>query len=722
MRVRSSLVVGLAVLGSAAAWGGEGKWTPLQLAELQAPWQGEPGLSLTASNLWNPATGEGLLAAVADLDGCTAALVSPRGLLLTSHHCAYSILQQHSKGGADLLASGFLAAEVEAELPAQGLRALLPVSFADVTAEVHKSVPPAAGASGRAHAISAIQKDLIARCESLPGRRCSVACFDGGLQYVLVESLEYQDVRLVYAPPLALGDFGGEVDNWMWPRHTGDFALLRVWADAAGQPARPGRDNVPLSARVFFKLGLEGFQPGDVVVTAGYPARSFRSLTAPEMGERSALYYPLRADLYSSWLAIMRKSAAESETARMALADRIQTMANAAKNARGQMVGLERGHLVEKKWALENQVLAWAAGRPEMREAVAAHQALAAIVEERRPIWRRDALFESMQKGPLPLSASLTLVRWARERMKPDMERQPEYMERNRARLWENLVQAQTAFHLPTEKALMVEVFTRFAALDQVSRSPAVSRFLGSARTPEAISGRVDVVLAPTRVLDWPSQRAMFDDSYAALRLRRDPLIELAIALDDELRAIERRHEQSEAEISQLRPAWLTAVHAFVGKPVSPDANGTLRVSFGRIVGYTPHDGVEMLPKTTLRGLVAKAGEQPPFALPEGFRLACLRSETSRWHDPRLGGVPVNFLADLDTSSGTSGSPVLNGKGELIGLNFDRVWEAVASDFGYDPQLNRNISVDVRFVLWALEAMEGPRAAPLLRELGAAAE
>lgn len=719
MRGRTSLAVGIALVGAVAALGGEGKWTPLQLAQLQAPWLGETGLSLKASDLWNPATGEGLLAAVADIDGCTAALVSPRGLLLTSHHCAYSILQQHSKGGADLLASGFLAAEFSAELPAQGLRALLPVSFVDVTDEVHKAAQTAGRVPGRAHAISSIQKDLVARCESRPGRRCSVACFDGGLQYVLVESLEYQDVRLVYAPPLALGDFGGEVDNWMWPRHTGDFALLRVWADATGQPARPGRDNVPLSGRVHLKLGLEGVRPGDVVVTAGYPTRSFRSLTAPEMGERSALYFPLRAELYSIWLGIMRKSAEESEAVRLTLADRIQNMANAAKNARGQVAGIERGNLVEKKWALENEVLTWAAGRPEMREAVAAHQALAAIVEERRPLWRRDALFESIQRGPLPLSVALTLVRWSRERMKPDMERQPEYMERNRARLWERLVQAQAAFHLPTEKALMVDVLTRFAALDQASRSSAVSRFLGSARTPEAIAGRVDAVLAPTRVLDWPSQRAMFDDNYATLRLRRDPLIELAIALDDELRAIERRREQSEAEISRLRPAWLKAVHAFVGKPVSPDANGTLRVSFGHIVGYAPHDGVEMLPQTTLPGLLAKVHEQPPFALPERVRLACLRAETSRWHDSRQGGVPVNFLADLDTSSGTSGSPILNGKGELVGLNFDRVWEAVASDFGYDPQLQRNIAVDLRFLLWALEALEGPPAAPLLRELGA---
>ena len=516
----------------------------------------------------------------------------------------------------------------------------------------------------------------------------------------------------------ALGDFGGEIDNWMWPRHAGDFALLRIWADRQGLPARPSRENVPLRTERFLRPGVGGVKPGDFVLTAGYPARSFRSLTAPEMGERAALYFPLRAELYGAWQAILEGASARDEAARLALADRVQSMANVAKNARGQIAGLSRGNLVEKKWSLESRVLAWAGERPEMREAVAAHQSLAGIVEQRRATWRRDFLLDSMQRGPLPLYYSLTLARWARERGKPDMERQSAYMERNRQRLRDAMVQSQTGFDLATEKALMVDLFERFAALPEGSRSPAVDRFLGTSRGREPVAGRVDVLLAPSRVLDWPSQRTMLDESYAALRLRRDPLLELAFALDDELRAAEQRQEHEEGVISLLRPAWMRAVHTFLAVPVSPDANGTLRVSFGHIMGYSPRDGVSMLPQTTLRGLLAKVSDTPPFALPEGFLVAARRGGAGRWEDAALGDVPVAFLADLDTTSGTSGSPVLNGRGELVGLNFDRVWEAVAGDFGYDPELNRNVSVDIRFLLWTLETVEGPRAAGLLRELG----
>jgi hypothetical protein len=718
MRVSTPLALVSAALLAAGGFALEGKWTPRQLGELDQQWLAEQGLQVPTSALWDPVAGGGLLAAVVDIDGCTAVLVSGEGLLLTNHHCVSAMLQQQSTPRADFLSAGFLAPERGAELPGYSSAAMVPARFTDVTADVEKAVPAKVEGLARSRAIAQRQKELVAECERQRGRRCRVAAFDGGLQYVLVESLEYPDVRLVYAPPQALGDFGGEVDNWMWPRHTGDFAFLRIWADRQGQPARPSRENVPLRTERFVRPGLGGVKPGDFVLTAGYPSRSFRSLTAPEMGERAALYFPLRAELYGAWQAILEGASVRDDVARMALADRVQSMSNVAKNARGQIAGLARGNLVEKKWSLETRVLAWAGERPEMREAVAAHQSLAGIVEQRRTTWRRDFLLDSMRGGPLPLYFALTLTRWARERGKPDMERQSDYMERNRERLREALEQSQTGFDLATEKALMVDLFERFAALPEGSRSPAVDRFLGSSRSHASIAGRVEVVLAPTRVLDWPSQRAMFDESYAALRLRRDPLLELALALDDELRAQEQRQEQEEGETSLLRPAWMRAVHAFLGVPVSPDANGTLRVSFGHIQGYSPRDGVSMLPQTTLRGLLAKAGDVPPFALPEGLLTAARRGGAARWQDAALGDVPVAFLADLDTSSGTSGSPVLNGRGELVGLNFDRVWEAVAGDFGYDPELNRNVSVDIRFLLWTLEIMEGPRATGLLRELG----
>jgi hypothetical protein len=202
------------------------------------------------------------------------------------------------------------------------------------------------------------------------------------------------------------------------------------------------------------------------------------------------------------------------------------------------------------------------------------------------------------------------------------------------------------------------------------------------------------------------------------LRLRRDALLDLAIALDDEIRQTQERRDRWEGASSRLRPRWLKAVNAFAGKPVAPDANGTLRVSFGHVQGYSPRDGLEFLPQTRLAGMAAKASGRPPFELPEAMRLTAAIGSASQFSDPRLRDVPVAFLADLDTGGGSSGSAVINGRGELVGLNFDRVWENVANDFGYDQAVARNISLDVRFLLWTLETLGGSRAAPLLEELG----
>jgi hypothetical protein len=719
---RSFFVVGALSLAAvvSASFALEGKWTPQQLGQLDRAWLTSQGLGITPEELWNDSSSTGLLSAVVDLDGCSAALVSPDGLLVTNHHCVMSTLQQLSRPGADLIANGFLAADRAAELPGGPVKVQLPIRFTDVTAAVSTAIQGKTDDRARALAIEQARREMVASCERTPGRRCQVAVFDDGLRYVLVEALEFPDVRLVYAPPKAVGDFGGEVDNWMWPRHTGDFAFLRVYAGPDGSPAKTSRSNVPLKSVRHIRVSTHGVKPGEFVMGAGYPWRSFRSLTAAEMGERAALYFPQRTEILHAWLQIMETASAADEDVRLALADRVKSIANDEKNARAQVAGLARGNFVEKKWAFESAVLDWAKAHPEQRDAVAAYQALDAIVAERRAMWRHDLLLESMTQGSIPMAAALRLVRWARERGKPDMERKPGFMERDRDRLKETLVQEEKQVDLPTEEALLVALFERLAALPEGARSKAVDRQLGGALDHEDIKHRVDALFASSRVTDVPSEREMFDESVAGLRLRRDPLLEFAFAVDDELREVEARRERWQGAAAVLKPRWLNAVAAFQGRPVAPDANETLRLSFGHVMGYAPHDAVVMLPQTRVAGMLEKDTGRDPFALPAVVRAGALNASASPWADATLGDVPVAFLADLDTTGGNSGSPVLNASGELVGLNFDRVWENVANDFGYDQEVNRNISLDVRFLLWYLDAVEGLKARPLLAELGVA--
>jgi Peptidase S46 len=725
-----SVLAGPAVRPAAAA---EGKWTPEQLLEHDPRQLREMGLEVPPEALWRR-DGGGLLEAAVRVDGCSAGFLSEDGLLLTNHHCAFRILQQNSKPGHDLITGGFLAGSRSEELQGSGTRAAIPARRRDVTAEVEGAVPAGADDLARYSAIERKKKELVAACERPGSRRCEVAAFDGGLSYVLIENLEFADVRLVYAPPRAVGEYGGEVDNWSWPRHTGDFALLRVYAGAGNAPAAmpEGNEgnggNVPYRPKVWFKTAPAGVQPGDFVMLAGYPALTLRSLTAAEMRERAELFHPGRAELYRAWIDLMEAESGKGEAARLALADRIKSLANNEKNSRGQVAGLRRGRTLERKEAAERETLAWAANRPDQAAAVAAHRDLARLAEERRAGWQRDFLLDRMKQGPKPLDLALTLVRWAGERGRPELEREAGFQERDRAKLADQLRADQKRLHGPAEESLLADLLGRFAALSEQgpegSRLTAEREVLGPAaaeRTPEALRARAAALLAGTRVTDLDERLRMFEQSEAELRARRDPLLDLAFALDRELRAAQEREHRREGAISRLRPAWRRAVAAHAGRPVDPDANGTLRVSLAHVKGYEPRDAVLMEPQTTVAGMAEKHTGEEPFDAPAALLRAVPEAGKSRWADPRLGDVPVAFLADADTTGGNSGSPVLNGRGEVVGVNFDRVWENVANDFGYNPDVARNVNADLRYLLWTLDVFHGQAAEPVLRELGLAA-
>jgi hypothetical protein len=718
MRIRTAILLTLGLSAvSSGAFAVEGKWTPEQVLEHDPKWLRELGLQIPPEKLWSR-EGGGLLEAAVKIEGCSSGFISPQGLMITNHHCAFSILQQHSTPERDLITNGYLARTQADELPGSGVRATIPFKSTDVTAEVEAAVPAGADDLARFRAIERKQKEMVAECEKVEHHRCQVAAYDGGLRYVLIDTVEYPDVRLVYAPPRAVGEYGGEVDNWSWPRHTGDFALLRVYAGPENQAAPHGEANRPYRPKHFFPVAAKGIEPDDFVMLMGYPGLTFRSYTEAEMRERAELFFPRRAEMYSVWIGMMEAASARDETARIALADRMKGLANREKNSRGQVTGIRRGHILEKKAASEREVLAWAAKRPDQAGAVEAHDELAKLIEEKRRTWDRDFLLDQMKSGPKPLDLALTLARWAGEKAKPDLDRETDYQERNRERLAERLERDQKRLHLPTEAALMTDVFARFAQLPERSRVPEVEAFLGGVRDPQAIRAKIDDLLARTKVTDLAERKKMFEESEEQLRARRDPLLDLAFSLDRELKDLKERDDRFQGAVSRLRPRWQRAVIAQAGRPVAPDANGTLRVSFAHVKGYAPQDAVWMEPRTTVAGMAAKDTGEEPFNAPKVLLEAAPQAPKSRWADPKLKDVPVAFLADADTTGGNSGSPVVNGKGELVGVNFDRVWENVANDFGYNPEVARNISADVRYLLWILETMNGADAKGLLEEMG----
>ncbi|HEY5610929.1 MAG TPA: S46 family peptidase, partial [Thermoanaerobaculia bacterium] len=494
------------------------------------------------------------------------------------------------------------------------------------------------------------------------------------------------------------------------PRHTGDFAIARAYLN--GEPYKP---------EFFFPIAKEGVDAGDFVMILGYPGVTYRSLIGDEMEERRDLFFPRREEVFGEQIRIIEETTKGSPEGTIAMADHLKTLLNRYKNAQGQIAGFRRGRILEKQRTADDAVLAWAKGKSEHAAAVAAHQRLQQLVREQRATWERDFLLALIPIGvrsvpgagaslPKSLYYGVTLARTSRERQKPDAQRESSFGEKDLPRVRQRLESDQRAYFAPTDKAILLSWIRRARRLAPERRVATVDRIFGGI-SDEQLSAEIERMYAATKVFDLQARWTMFSETPEQLRARKDPILDLGFTFDDELKAFDTLRQKGEGEIADTRPQWRRAVIAHAGKPVSPDANRTLRVSLAHVKGYEPRDAVIATPFTTIEGVIEKHTGEEPFDVP-GFVLEAVRK------DPAPRSVPVNFLADGDTTGGNSGSPVVNGRGELVGVNFDRVWENVANDFGYNPDIARNISADMRYLLWILA--QTPGAEGLLREIGAA--
>ncbi len=722
----ASLIVLAGTLASPEGRAIDGKWTPSQIGEIDPVELRRLGLELPPQRLWDAERGTGLLAGAVRIGGCSGGFVSAQGLIITNHHCLFSLVQEHSTPERNLIANGFLAAASGDELPSATLRVQIPRRFTDVSERVLAAVPADANPRQRLDAIDAARRAVVAECEQQADTLCKVAVFDEGVNYVLIESLELRDVRLVYAPPRAVGEYGGEVDNWSWPRHTGDIALARVYVGADGRPADHAADNQAFQPEFHFPIAREGLAAGDFVMVLGYPGITWRALLAEEMRERRERFFVRREDLFGEWITHLQAVSQDDAAGAIAVASNLKSIQNRYKNAQGQIAGLDRGAIIQRQASVDATVLAFAAQTPEHRAAIASREALLTILAEREAAWERDFLLNLVSLGvepqpggipPLPkaLYFGATLGQWAHERGKAaDEVRSENWGEAELPRLRARLSSEQRNVFLPAEQRLLGALVRRALALPEDQRIASIDSAFGDL-ADEAIDSHIAELYAATSLLDPATRESLLEASAAELAEHADPLLQLGLAWAADLRLLRERERNWQARSALHRPVWRRAVAAHAGLPIAPDANSTLRVSLAHVQGYSPRDGVHYTPFTRLAGAVEKHTGSEPFALPAAV-LDAAAEPGKRWQAAGLADIPLNFLADGDTSGGNSGSPVVNGRGELVGVNFDRVWENVAGDFGFRASVSRNISVDVRFMLWLLERVEDADA--LLGELG----
>ncbi len=698
----------------APAFAVEGMWEPAQLPALAEPLRavGYPGDAAALGRL-----DAAPLAAIVSTGGCTASFVSNDGLLVTNHHCVVGDLQQAQKEGEDLVVTGFYAptrAEERSAGPAK--RVTITERTEDVTVTLLGGLSPKLSDLDRAAKIEDRTKKLVASCEKAnPGRRCRVATFYGGLHHQLITMLELQDVRVVMAPPESVGSYGGDIDNWHWPRHAGDFGFLRAYVGPDGKPAPYSPDNVPYRPPHVLAIDPDGVQPGEFVFVAGYPGRTERWWTATELAREVEVRMP-RAVARREWvIGLFDQVVKEDPTAAPILNVGRGYVANSLFNNKGALEGFARAGAVEAVKKRDAALRAWVEADPARKATYAAGLAeLETVLTRRDGTWERDEVLGWLGRSDL-LSAATTLLRVAKEREKPDARREIGFQARDLPRLEARLAALQKGLHVETERRFVRELLLDAATLPGEQQVPELMAWLGDGTPEEAVDRAVTRLFADLALDTVEERKALFTAKAATIEASKDGFLSLAVALwpyDEARRTADR---EDAGALGRLRPLYADALRRFDPTRTYPDANGTLRVTFGTVKGYDGADAVRYLPQTRLEGIVAKAGPAP-FDAPPALLDAIRSGKRGPYADPSLGSVPVDFLTDLDTTGGNSGSPTLDAKGRLVGLAFDGNYESIASDWVFEDAVTRSIHVDVRYVLYYLDAVTNADA--LLTELG----
>ncbi len=685
----------------------EGMWLP-SLIQKNIEEMQMLGLELEALDLYNE-DGASLKDAIVRFGrGCTGAFISPEGLLLTNHHCGYGIIQSHSSVENDYLTNGFWAASRDEELPNPGLTITLLVRMENVTGRVMEALNPNMDERQRSQAVNRVSREIADEAREDGRYEAMVNPFYFGNEYFLFVYNIYRDVRLVGAPPSSVGKFGGDVDNWMWPRHSGDFALFRVYADDENNPADYSADNIPFEPAHFFPVSNRGLEKHDFTMVYGFPGRTQRYLTSRAVDFIIEKENPMGIDVRTRILQIYEQEMAKSDEVRIQYASKHAGISNAWKRWMGENRGLLRLDAVNVKKELEHEFDTWAnAGAVETDPYKGLMDAFAENYIEYHPY--RFAMRLYMEAG-----RSIELTRFAdqfAQLVALSMEKDPD-QERIDAEI-ERLKSSAGSFfrnyNSDIDRQIMAAMLKKYIVyaddmLPYVIEDIQKRFGVDTERFAERIFSR-SLFVSQQQVMDLLENYRLRHHR----RIERDPAFQLARGMGsfvmEEVVPGQRRYETTLDSLYRLYTAGLRVM-----KPeynFFPDANGTLRITYGRVEGSYPRDAVQFLPFTTGDGILEKAAQTEIEDYQISERLESLLSNRSYGSFTHNDELVVNFVASNHTTGGNSGSPVIDGRGNLIGLNFDRSWESTMSDIMFDPEQCRNISVNSQYILWVIDQYAG---------------
>ena len=637
----------------------EGMWLPseiiLKIKDMQAK-----GFKLTAEDIYSINNSSLKDAVVHFGGGCTGEIISNEGLLITNHHCGFGQIQSHSSVEHDYLRDGFWAMTRAEELPNPGLTVSFLEYMKDVTDEVLKGYKPSMSEEKRIELVAkntkAIEEKAVKEGKSL---RVTVKPLFYGNQYYLYVFKVFTDVRLVGAPPSSIGKFGGDTDNWMWPRHTGDFSLFRVYAGADNEPAPYSENNVPYKPKRFFKVNAKGVSEGDFTMVYGFPGRTNEYLISDAVKYTAEKSNPHKIALRTLRLDIQNREMSKDQAVRIKYASKNASVSNAWKKWQGEAKGIFRMRAIENKQEFEAKFTEWSKGKPEYENLVAKFHELYGMIEELSLV--KDYQTEALN--------AVELVAFAGRG------------QRGAEKFYKD-------YYMPIDKDCFIALYNSYNKnIDDKYKSP---YFLEQLKKFGSIEAWADALFTEKPNMEMAAEiykqtNKHFNENYA-------PILD---SVNKEITLLYRTYMRGMIEYNKATRGT---------KVFYPDANSTLRVAYGQVKGYSPADAVYYTPVSSLDGVIEKDNpEIYDYNIPQKLRDLHAAKDYGQWEVN--GSVPVAFIATNHTTGGNSGSPVLDAEGNLIGVNFDRVWEGTMSDVVYDPEVCRNISLDIRFALFVIDKL-----------------